>query len=257
MLKLTKRNYHSEEANREYWSASLIKQMLICPAAAMAMEPAPPSTALLVGSYVDAFFEGPKSFGRFKAEHPELLKKDGTLKADFQKAEEMIERAHSDKIFLQYMSGRKQVIKTGQIGGLPFKIKMDVYKKGKRIVDLKTARDLKPAYRAGEGLITFADAWEWPLQLAIYQAVEGNRLPCFLAVVTKEDPPDLAVVEIPQNVLDAELQRFLDKLPYFDAIKRGVIEAPRCECCAYCRRTKKLSGPVPLGEFIEYGRGSA
>ena len=91
--------------------------------------------------------------------------------------------------------------------------------------------------------------------LAIYQAGEGNKLPCFLAVVTKEDPPDLAIVEIPQNVLDAELQRLLDKLPYFDAIKQGVMEPPRCGCCAYCRRTKKLSGPVPLGEFIEYGRG--
>ena len=82
MLKLTRKNYHSEEANRQYWSASLIKQMLICPAAAMAMEPAPPSTALLVGSYIDSYFEGPKSFERFKAEHPEIFKKDGTLKAD-------------------------------------------------------------------------------------------------------------------------------------------------------------------------------
>ena len=255
MLRITRKNYHSEEANRQYWSASLIKQMLICPAAAMAMEPAPPSTALLVGSYVDSSFEGPKSFERFKAEHPEIFKKDGTLKAEYGKAEEMIERARSDKLFMEYMSGRKQVIKTGQIDGLPFKIKMDVYKKGRRIVDLKTARDMKPAYRAGEGQITFADAWEWPLQLAIYQAVEGNKLPCFLAVVTKEDPPDLAIVEIPQNVLDAELQRLRDKLPYFDAIKQGVIEAPRCECCAYCRRTKKLSRPVPLDEFIEYGRG--
>ena len=252
MLKLTKRNYHSEEANREYWSASLIKAMLKCPAAAMAMEQEVPSTALLVGSYVDAYFD--RSLGSFKTEHPELFKRDGTLKAEYIKAEEMIERARSDKVFMEYMTGRKQVIKTGQIDGLPFKIKMDVYKKGKRIVDLKTARDMKPAYRAGEGQITFADAWEWPLQLAIYQAVEGNRLPCYLAVVTKEDPPDLAIVEIPQNILDAELQRLLDKLPYFDAIKQGVIEPPRCECCAYCRRTKKLSGPVPLSEFIEYGR---
>ena len=252
MLKLTRKNYYSEEANREYWSASLIKAMLKCPAAAMAMEQEVPSTALLVGSYVDAYFD--RSLDSFKAEHPELFKRDGTLKAEYIKAEEMIERARSDKVFMEYMSGRKQVIKTGRIGGLPFKIKMDVYKKGKRIVDLKTARDMKPAYRAGEGQITFADAWEWPLQLAIYQAVEGNRLPCFLAVVTKEDPPDIAVVEIPQNILDAELQRLLDKLPYFDAIKQGVIEPPRCECCAYCRRTKKLSGPIPLSEFIEYGR---
>lgn len=257
MLRLTKKNYHSAEADREYWSASFVKQMLICPAAAMAQEPVELSTALLVGSYVDAAFEGPKAFERFTAQHPEMLKRDGTLKADFIKAQEMIERARSDKLFLEYMSGRKQVIKTGTIGGLPFKIKMDVYKKGKRIVDLKTVRDMKPAYRSGEGQITFADVWEWPLQMAIYQAIEGNRLPCFLAVITKEDPPDLAVVEIPQNILDAELQRLMDKLPYFDAIKQGVIEPPRCECCSYCRRTKKLGGPVPLGEFIEYGRGSA
>lgn len=254
MLRLTKKNYHSERANREYWSASLVKQFLVCPAAAMAREPAPPSTALLVGSYVDAAFEGKRALERFTLEHPEMFKRDGTLKADFVKAQEMIERARSDKVFMEYLSGRKQVIKTGTLGGLPFKIKMDVYKKGVRIVDLKTARDMKPTYRAGEGQITFVDAWEWPLQLAIYQAVEGNRLPCFLAVITKEDPPDLAVIELPQRVLDAELQRLLNKLPLFDAIRQGVVEAPRCECCAYCRRTKKLSGPVPLGEFIEYGR---
>jgi hypothetical protein len=220
----------------------------------MAMEPAPPSTALLVGSYVDAAFEGPRALERFTGEHPEMFKKDGTLKADFTKAQEMIKRARSDKLFMEYMSGRKQVIKTGILGGLPFKIKMDVYKKGSRIVDLKTARDMKPTYRAGEGQITFADAWEWPLQLAIYQAIEGNRLPCFLAVVPKEDPPDLAIIEIPQRELDAERERLLDKLPYFDAIRQGIVEVPRCECCAYCRRTKKLSGPVPLGNFIEYGR---
>jgi len=254
MLRLTKKNYHSERANREYWSASLVKQFLSCPAAAMAMEPAPPSTALLVGSYVDAAFEGPRALERFTGEHSEMFKKDGTLKADFTKAQEMIERARSDKLFMEYMSGRKQVIKTGILGGLPFKIKMDVYKKGCRIVDLKTARDMKPTYRAGEGQITFADAWEWPLQLAIYQAIEGNRLPCFLAVVTKEDPPDIAVIEVPQRELDAERERLLDKLPYFDAIRQGIVEAPRCECCAYCRRTKKLSGPVPLANFIEYGR---
>lgn len=252
MFRLTKANYYSPEANRRYWSASFIKQMMICPAAAMAGEEMPQSTALLVGSYVDAFFE--KKSDQFVADHPEMFKRDGSLKADFVKAEEMIERARSDKLFMEYMSGRKQVIKTGRIGGLPFKIKMDVYKKGLHIVDLKTVRDMKPAYRAGEGQITFADVWEWPLQMAIYQAVEGNNLPCYLAVITKEDPPDIAVVQISQNSLDAEMQRLLDKLPYFDAIRQGVIEPPRCECCAYCRRTKKLLQPAVLSDFIDYGK---
>lgn len=247
MFRLTRKNYHTPEANRAYWSASLIKQMLVCPAAAMAGEAVPPSPTLLMGSFVDSFFEGKQD--AFTADHPEMFKRDGMLKADFVKAQEMIERARSDKLFMEYMSGRKQVIKTGHIAGLPFKIKMDVYKKGRRIVDLKTTRDMKPVYRAGEGHVTFADAWEWPLQMAIYQAIEGNGLPCYLAVITKEDPPDIAVIEIPQPVLDAELQRLKDRLPYFDAIKQGVIEAPRCECCAYCRRTKKLTGPIPLGNF--------
>lgn len=119
MLRLTKKNYHSKEANRAYWSASFVKAMLRCPAAAMAMEPEEPSTALLVGSYVDAFFEG--TLDSFKADHPELFKRDGTLKADYLQAEEMIERARSDKVFMEYMQGRKQIIKTGTIGGLPFK----------------------------------------------------------------------------------------------------------------------------------------
>ena len=247
MLRLTKRNYYSEEANREYWSASFVKSMLRCPAAAMAMEPEEPSTALLVGSYVDAYFEG--TLDAFREDHQELFKRDGTLKADYLQAEEMIKRARSDKIFMEYMSGRKQVIKTGTIGGLPFKCKMDVYKKGKRIVDLKTTRNTEPIYKPGEGWVTFADAWEWPLQLAIYQTIEGNRLPCFLAVITKENPADLAVIEVSQERLDAEMQRLLDKLPYLDAIKSGIIEPPRCGRCAYCRRTKKLTGPVSLAEF--------
>lgn len=247
MLRLTKRNYYSEEANREYWSASFVKAMLRCPAAAMAMEPEEPSTALLVGSYVDAYFEG--TLDRFREDHPELFKRDGTLKADYLQAEEMIERARSDKVFMEYMQGRKQVIKTGNIGGLPFKCKMDVYKKGKRIVDLKTTRNTEPIYTPGEGWVTFADAWEWPLQLAIYQTIEGNRLPCFLAVITKENPADLAVIEVSQERLDAELQRLLDRLPYLDAVRSGIIEPPRCGRCAYCRRTKKLSGPVSLAEF--------
>lgn len=250
-MRLTKSNYYSAEADRKYFSASQVKAMMKCPAAALAEYERPSSTALLVGSYVDSFFEN--KLDQFKAAHPEILKRDGSLKAEYVKADEMIERAMSDQLFREYMRGRKQTIKTGKIGGYPFKIKMDVYRKGERIVDLKTAKDLKPAYKTGEGTVTFADLWEWPLQLAIYQAVEGNQLPCYLAVVTKEDPPDIAVVEIPQHILDAEIERLLEMLPRLDAIKQGIIPAPRCESCAYCRSTKKLTAPAPLPEFVNYG----
>jgi hypothetical protein len=88
--------------------------------------------------------------------------------------------------------------------------------------------------------------------MAIYQAVEGNKLPTYLAVITKETPVDLAVIEIPQHHLDAEMEILAEKLPYFDAIKSGIIEPPRCEKCAFCRETKKLTGAISLDDLIEY-----
>jgi hypothetical protein len=255
-MKLTKRNYHSPKANQAYFSASQVKSFLDCPARTMAELSGeyvrPYSAALLVGSYVDAYFDGKKEFERFISEHPEIFKRDRSLKAEFTKADEMIARAIQDKVFMEYMSGRKQVIKTGSVLGYPFKIKMDVYKKCVRIVDLKTARDMGMMYKPEHGRVTFAEFWNWPLQMAIYQAVEGNNLPTYLNVITKESPVDLAVIEIPQHHLDAEMEVLAEKLPYFDAIKQGIIEPDRCEKCAFCRETKKLTGAISLDDLIEF-----
>lgn len=255
-MKLTKTNYHGQKANVEYFSASQIKSFLECPARTMAELSGeyvrPYSTALLVGSYVDAYFEGRKEFERFISEHPELFKRDGSLKSEFAKADEMIARAIQDKVFMEFMHGRKQVVKTGLVQGYPFKIKMDVYKRGVRIVDLKTARDMEPMYKPEHGKVTFAEFWNWPLQMAIYQAVEGNKLPVYLACITKQDPVDLAVIEIPQHHLDAEMEVLAEKLPYFDAIKQGIIEPERCGKCAFCRETKKLTGAISLDDLSEF-----
>lgn len=255
-MQLTQNNYHSLEANQRYYSASQIKSFLDCPARTMAElngeYTRPYSQALLVGSYVDAYFGGKKEFERFKAKSPEIFRRDGSLKSEFAKADEMIERATRDKVFMDFMRGRKQVIMTGLVLGYPFKIKIDVYKKGVRIVDLKTSKDMQPMYKAEQGRITFAEFWNWPLQMAIYQAVEGNSLPTYLNVITKENPVDLAVIEIPQHHLDAEMEILAEKLPYFDAIKSGIIEPPRCEKCAFCRETKKLTGAISLDDLTEF-----
>ena len=250
---LTHENYYGAEANRHYYSASQIKSFLDCPARTMAEITGeyvrPESTALLVGSYVDAYFDN--GLDLFKAKHTEIFKRDGSLKAEYIKAEEMILRAERDEVFMDYMQGQKQIIMTGLIHGHPFKIKMDVYKPGVRIVDLKTTRDMEPMYKAEQGRITFAEFWNWPLQMAIYQAVEGNHLPVYLNVVTKEDPPNIATIEIPQHQLDAELEVISEKMPYFDAIKQGIVEPTRCEKCPYCRASKKQIAPISLDDLIE------
>ena len=252
-FKLTHANYYTAEANREYWSASLVKTFLDCPARAVAelngeWEP-PMGDALLIGSYVDAAFEGPKSFARFRSEHPELYKRDGTLKAQYIRADEMIERAKSDPVFMEYMRGRKQVIKTGTVFGLPFKAKFDAYRKGERITDLKTVKDMKPMYVPEQGRLSPVQAWHWDIQMALYSAIEGNNLPTYLAIITKESPPDLYLVEISKAEREACLSFLEQKMPMFDAMKSGIIEPTRCECCEYCRATKKLTGPITLSEL--------
>ena len=64
------------------------------------------TTALLVGSYVDSHFEG--TLDLFKAQNPEIFTKKGELKAEYRKAEEIINRIERDPLFMMFMSGEKQ-----------------------------------------------------------------------------------------------------------------------------------------------------
>ena len=111
-MNLTADTYYSTEANAEYWSASAIKSMLACQAAGLAELRGewtrPDSDALLIGSYVDAAIEG--SLGRFIQYHPQLFKRDGTLKSQYAKADEMARRAMTDPVFTDFLRGEKQKI---------------------------------------------------------------------------------------------------------------------------------------------------
>ena len=86
---LTAENYFSKDAQMQYFGVSQFKSFENCEVSALEeitgnYERAK-TTALLVGSYVDAHFEG--TLDIFKAQHPELLKRDGTLKSDYVRAE--------------------------------------------------------------------------------------------------------------------------------------------------------------------------
>lgn len=255
---LTSENYFSTENQMKYCGSSQLKAFLKCEAAALAEASGnyerEHTTALLVGSYVDAHFEG--TLDIFKAHHPELFKRDGTLKADYSKAEYIISRIEQDEFFMSFMDGEKQKIMTGEISGVPVKIKIDSYFPDK-IVDLKIMKDFSPVYRPEEGKLTFIEAWGYDLQGALYQEIvrqnTGEKLPFFIAAATKENEPDLGVFEIPQELLDFELDKAKEVLPRIDAIKRGLIEPERCERCEYCRATKVLRRVTTMEELkIDY-----
>lgn len=247
-------NYFSDNNNRKYCGSSQFKAFMKCPARAMAILEGrleeEESTALLVGSYVDAWFEGENSFETFKLFNPNIFKRDGTLKAEYVKADEIIARVSKDELFMKYMSGKKQVIKTGTIEGVPFKIKIDSYHKGKAIVDLKVIKDFKPIWDEDLGCkVDFIHYWGYHYQAAIYQAIEGHKLPFYICAVTKENEPDLAVIEIPQAWIDEAMAVIKNHISVIQAYKLGAMEADRCESCDYCKATKKLTRVISADEL--------
>lgn len=254
MIELNKDNYHSPQANKEYWSKSLFSAFDKCEACGLAMtegEYVPEqTTSLLVGSYVDARFTGEKgALGKFALEHPEIFNsRTGALKSEFKQAETMIKAVERQPVMMDYLLGKNQVIMTAELFDVPWKIKIDVHG-GNRIVDLKTVRDFEPLYKEGFGRMNWIEYWGYDIQGAIYQRIEQiysgrtEPLPFYIVAVTKEKIPDVAVIHVPQHVLDTALKLVEAKIDGFDLVKHGEIEPKRCGKCDYCKQTKIITQP--------------
>lgn len=254
-MRLTKKNYFGKRANMEYMSVSQFKAFSKCQHTALAelkgKYQREITTALLVGSYVDAYFEG--ELFKFIREHPEILKKDCTLKAEYVKAEEIIDRIRQDELFMEYISGKSQVIMTGDINGVAVKIKIDSLHDDK-IVDLKIVKDFESVYDSERGSLPWWEYWGYDLQGAVYQEIvrqnTGLTLPFYLAAATKEKTTDIDIWHIPQGHLDFALENFKENVFLYDAIKKGVIEPERCEKCDFCKATKVLTEPREADEVF-------
>lgn len=253
-MKLTKRNYFSKKANKEYMSVSQFKSFSKCPNSALAeikgKYEREKTTALLVGSYVDSYFEG--TLDKFKAENPEIFKKDGTLKSDYIQADAIIKRIERDKLFMSFINGEKQVIMAGEICGVPVKIKVDSLHQDK-IVDLKVMANFDSVYVEEKGTLAWFEAWGYDIQGAVYQEIvrqnTGKTLPFYLAAATKEKVTDIDIVHIDQTTLDFALERVKQDIESFDAMKKGIIDVDRCEKCEYCKMSKVLKKPTESEEY--------
>lgn len=265
-LKLTDDNYYSPEANWEYMSASQFKSFRKCEAAALAELRGEwgrkETTSLLVGSYVDAYFSN--ELEQFKADHPELFKRDGNLKAEYQNAHAIAERLNRDELARMLLSGRHQVIKTGRIAGVWFKTKADslltarqveaICKKfpmvrdlvpfgGAMIVDLKCMKDFGTIWdEETQERVSFVEFWGYDYQGAIYQKVDNRMAPFVIVGVTKEAEPDITAVHVPDEDLSFALADVEALAPRYAAIKKGEIAPVGCGKCAYCRSVKRLEG---------------
>jgi hypothetical protein len=283
-MTLNKQNYFGPDAAVQYMSVSQLKSFLNCEAAALAEirgeYKREKTTALMVGGFIDAHFSMEEH--EFADNNPEMFKKDGTLKAEYIQAVDIIDRILADRLMTTMLRGEVQKIVTGEIEGVPFRGKLDslispaqcltiadefpemeplltvtelddqgeLVRKGTgAIVDLKVMRDLLPIYMPGAGRVSFIQAWRYDLQLGCYQRLIGGKLPCFIAAATKERVPDIALIHIPQYQLDVAFDQVADLIPRYQAIKAGEIEPSWCKKCDYCKTKKTITGAVSADEL--------
>lgn len=232
-MQLNQNNYYSERANLEYFSVSQYKDFIKCEAMAMAkiagVYQQPVTKALLVGSFVDSYFEGTLDY--FIKDNPAVFTRKNELRSEFRKANEIISRIKSDELFMKFMSGEKQRIMTFELFGVLWKMKMDSYLPDVCITDLKVVANFRTL-----------PYWRYDLQGAVYQKgveiVTGQTLPFYLAAASKEKVVDLDIFQIPQSTLSMALAEIEQNIPHFSDVKAGLVPPHYCGKCDYCKSVK-------------------
>ncbi len=242
-MKLNDDTYYGKEANQAFFSVSQYKDFCGCEAMAMAKIRGEfeqkQTKAMLIGTLVDRWFEG--TLDKLRGESPNIFYcRNGALRAEFRKADEIIKRVQRDERFMQYMSGEKQKILTFEMFGAPWKIKMDSFVKDICIADLKVVASIDTDRGAVKAAFR---RLQYHIQGAVYQAgAEAcgyGILPFYLAVATKEAITNFDIFQIDQPTLDMALREIEGKMPRFIAVKSGLEEPHYCGVCDYCKSVKK------------------
>ena len=259
---LTRENYHSNKADQEFFSVSQFKNFVECEAKTMAKLSGaytePYSNALLVGSYVHAAFESNEAFEKFLEENNgAIFKSRGGKYSDFETADRMIETLKADPFAMFAMEGDKEEIYTAHLFGADWKIKVDsINHERKSFSDLKTTQDLYKRHWSVkyDNWVSFVEAWDYVLQMALYrrvlQEVTGYTYTPYIVAVTKENPPNKAVLHFDVTRFDFEYEYIEMKMERLIDVKSGKAEPIRCEKCDYCRMTKQLNDTMEIGELI-------
>ena len=261
----TSEQYYGTDANYEYMSASQLKAFIGTPGIHACEERAlaelsgqfvrADNMALTVGSYVDVMLTGTEDEQHeFRESHPEMISSrgptKGQIKSEYRTADEMIARAFADAdnggIFMRALTGERQKVVTGEILGHKFKGRIDVLGDG-FITDLKTVENVNKRYY-NEGYYDFISWWGYDLQGAIYQELvyqqTGNKLPFYIAALSKQTPCDIDLIQVPQERLDEAMERVTQSaLDRIAALKSGEERPERCGRCDWCRLTKVIRKP--------------
>ena len=259
---LTDDNYFSKESNEYYMSVSQFKQGVECEAKMVAELKGeykrPYSTALTVGSYIHAAFESQKVFDDFVIENKDIIfKKNGGKYSEFHQAERMIETLENDPFCMYALTGEKEVIYTGELFGVEWKIKIDNINHEKGFFsDIKSTQELRKRYWSDrfKRYVSFVEAYGYDIQMAVYQEIirqnTGRIYNPFIVAVTKESTPDKAIIHFDEEQLRDALEYVSKHIESVQCAKETGLGI-KCGKCEYCRSTKKLTTTISVDDLLK------
>jgi len=272
-MELTKENYHSIEANKEYMSVSQFKNFLVeyggCPEKELAILKGDyedsEKECFLEGHYLHSWNEG--KLEEFQESHPEIYsskgKTKGELKSNYKVIAGMIDVLKKDKFVMKLLEGQKEIIFTAEFEKIKWKIMIDVYNlESKYFVDLKGMKDIYQRWwnRTNQSYENFIQHYGYDIQMSVYAEIErlsckrepSNWLIPHLLLVTKQDVADHEIIYFDYKIIMQKLEYVKLFLPQILKIKQGKIKPPRCNRCHYCRKTKKIIAIKHYKEFDLY-----
>lgn len=254
-MKLTHENYFSKEAEELYMGSSSFKAWDIEHGGCEAKEIAKlkgewvekENSAFLLGTYVHSWSSG--DLEKFISDTPQLFKKDGTLLKKYALGDKMIDCFKNDPVMMQMREGEKEKIFTGKIGGVDFKIAVDILNLDcKYFADIKTTKNIYEKYWNVETKQheSFIQKYDYPLQFAIYAEILKQNLDMdewldsYVLTVDKQEIPDHEIIYMGTDFIKDKLEEIKNKLPHIVAVRKGEVKPKRCGHCDYCRSTKKV-----------------
>lgn len=241
---LTPENYHSSEARALWLSSSDVKKAMRCEAAwASGEREDEDKNAFIFGHLFEALVTGEEY------ENPLVYSSKGPtkgqVKAEYRPAYDMAEAVRRSSMLAKIIDrSRKQVIMTGEIGGLPFRMMCDLLDVDGSIYDIKSARNFAPQY--DEDRAAYRDwwaIWEYPVQLWIYREIarqNGLAVPRVGLIAAAKDNADVQALALSRETMEAAEADARYAIERMAAIRHGDTPEP-CGHCRWCIGQKVIT----------------
>lgn len=287
-LLLNSENYYSPAADQEYMSCSQYSAFVgvaddrPCPARAMAKIwgrfEEKPRDAFIHGNYFHTALESEEAHKTFcdsnfnniyetkevtvvKATKTSPPIKETVIKRKYvayERLDECLQIVRTDPTFKKLLEadGENEAILTGEIHGVPWRIRCDkIIYQNHIIVDWKTCASLSEMHYSPlkKDRVTFVEHYGYLMRAAVYMEIYRQNYGVFpsfvLACVTKQEYPAKGVYVIhpatDEAVLQYELDKIKENLPFFMPVKERRTAPKRCGECEYCRKTAGECIPKP------------